>query len=117
MQSSVQRVNNLVSEIFGINGSQLRSRSRKQHLVFARMVFACVCNKHFKISQVEIAKYLNITQPTVNHYLNNALNELKTNDVFLKNFRSVYRQIENQENRKKVKENKDRELTQSMYKK
>ncbi|WP_170148960.1 helix-turn-helix domain-containing protein [Chryseobacterium defluvii] len=101
----------IVSSELGINKNDLTSKSRKQNLVFARMIFSCICNNHFKITQQRIADYLNQTQPIVNYYLKNIVNEINNNEAFLYDYQRILLKIEQVEQRKKQKEERDNKLS------
>ncbi|WP_077417931.1 helix-turn-helix domain-containing protein [Chryseobacterium sp. JV274] len=88
--SVLKKVKKIVSSEVGIVETDLVSKCRKQDFVYARMIFSCICNKRFGITQKEIAKYLKIKQPMISLYLNNSVKDLEHNERFRKKYTECY---------------------------
>ncbi|AZA91170.1 Uncharacterised protein [Chryseobacterium nakagawai] len=91
--SVLKKVKKIVSTEVGITGAELVSQCRKQEFVYARMIFTCICNKRFGITQREIAAYLKLKQPMISLYLSNTIKDLEFNERFIKKYNSCYERL------------------------
>lgn len=87
------KVCKIVSDEVGVTPKVLRSQSRKQQLVFGRMIFAIICNHKFNIKVNDIADYFGITSGSIYAYLTNCSIELKHNAEFRKDYESILNRI------------------------
>lgn len=88
--SVLKKVKKIVSTEVGITGVELVSQCRKQEFVYARMIFTCICNKRFGITQKEIAEYLKLKQPMISLYLSNTVKDLQHNEIFRRKYSACY---------------------------
>ncbi|MEE6129149.1 helix-turn-helix domain-containing protein [Chryseobacterium arthrosphaerae] len=88
--SVLKKVKKIVSTEVGITGAELVSQCRKQEYVYARMIFTCICNKRFGITQKEIAEYLKLKQPMISLYLSNTVKDLQHNEKFRRKYNACY---------------------------
>lgn len=88
--SVLKKVKKIVSTEVGITGAELVSQCRKQEFVYARMIFTCICNKRFGITQKEISEYLKLKQPMISLYLSNTVKDLQHNERFRRKYNACY---------------------------
>lgn len=88
--SVLKKVKKIVSTEVGITGAELISKCRKQEFVYARMIFTCICNKRFGITQKDIAEYLKLKQPIISLYLSNTVKDLQHNERFIRKYNACY---------------------------
>lgn len=87
------KVCKIVSDEVGVTPKVLRSQSRKQQLVFGRMIFVIICRNKFNIKTNDIADYFGLTIGSIYAYLKNCSIELKHNAVFRKDYESILNRI------------------------
>jgi len=87
------KVCKIVSDEVGVTPKVLRSQSRKQQLVFGRMIFVIICRNKFNIKTNDIADYFGLTVGSIYAYLKNCSIELKHNAGFRKDYESILERI------------------------
>lgn len=60
----------------GISAEQMRKNIRRQEVVNARILLSYIAVVEYMLSQTETARFLNVKQPAVAHYLRTMRNEL-----------------------------------------
>lgn len=87
------KVCKIVSDEVGVTPKVLRSQSRRQQLVFGRMIFVIICRDMFNIKTNDIADYFGLTIGSIYAYQKNYAIELKHNAVFRKDYESILERI------------------------
>lgn len=83
----------IVSDEIGVTPKVLISVSRKQHLVFGRMILSVICNHKLKIDVKDVAGYLKLSQRNIYHYINTTAAELKSNPNFRKSYETILERV------------------------
>lgn len=84
----------IVSDEIGVTPKVLISASRKQHLVFGRMILSVICNHKLKIDVKDVADYFRLSQRSIHHYINTTAAELKSNPNFRKRYETVLERVD-----------------------
>lgn len=94
-KENLSKITRAVVSATGIPVKDIKSKSREQPKVFARMLISYIAYDTYSVSQTEIADFLKIDQPSVSHYLKTISLEFKHNKeltkIFEKTLLNLYR--------------------------
>lgn len=83
----------IVSDEIGVTPRVLKSNSRKQQLVFGRMILSTICKNKLNIKTNEIAEYFELNLGSIYHYIKGFHNELKVNPEFRKSYETILERV------------------------
>ncbi len=104
-RENLNKITKAVVSTSGLTIREIKSKSREQNKVFARMIISLIACETYSVSQTEIADFLKINQQSVSHYLETIKNEIRHNKELSKQYENtllhLYKTKRNQQNTKK----------------
>ncbi|MCJ8153221.1 hypothetical protein MKJ01_05525 [Chryseobacterium sp. SSA4.19] len=77
----------------GILPSELKQRSKVQHIVYARMIVSVICSRKFGVTQKAIGIHFNMNQSNINSYLKKIDAEIRFNAKFRNDYESILERV------------------------
>ncbi|WP_394265172.1 hypothetical protein [Bergeyella zoohelcum] len=85
-REKLNKITRAVVAVTGITVTEIKSKSREQNKVFARMIISLIACDTYLVSQTEIADFLKVNQQSISHYLETIRNELHHNKEISKQY-------------------------------
>lgn len=98
-KENLQKICKAVVAVTEIPLKELKSKSREQPKVFARMLLSYIAYNTYSISQKEIADFLKTDQPVISHYLKTIYEEFKRNKELTKTYEAILLQLYKSQNK------------------
>ena len=93
----IDKIIQTVCRKWNVNLEDICGRSRKQEIVYPRMVIACFLRQHTALSTTEIGRLINRDHSTIIHYLKTYDSEFRFNKEFRNFAESIKRELQEKE--------------------